>query len=101
MNLLQSSKEEWLQLFHDYINPEEIAYQIEANAWFNTWFHYLYLAILILIALRLLISCLFAIKKLFSKNITIIQNASDSHSGHSNDISQNIGQCKKNKGCDW
>lgn len=56
---------DWTALFNEYVNPENIAYQIEANAWFNTWYHYLFLAILVLIVLRLLISCISALKKLF------------------------------------
>lgn len=58
-------KQEWIDLFNDYINPDAISYALEANAWFNTWYHYLYLAILFLIVLRLFISCISAVKKIF------------------------------------
>lgn len=64
--MILQTKEDWLQLVQDYFNPDAISYALEANAWFNTWYHWLYLAILVLISLRLLISCISALKKLFT-----------------------------------
>lgn len=65
--LLQSSSNEWIDLFHKYINPENISNAIEYNSYFNSIVDALYLCILVLICIRLVISCISAIIKWFKK----------------------------------